>query len=78
VGASSITSETFGKVAHPLPGSSTETDRKNNTKGLMIFIVYSNGRLIINQRHEEACSCRWFPSVAGTAAISRSGCFSPI
>jgi hypothetical protein len=40
VRASSITSETFGKVAHPLPGSSTETDRKQNKKGLMIAIVY--------------------------------------
>ena len=41
--ALSIASETFGKVAHPPPRLSRETDRKNNKKGLMIFIVYSNG-----------------------------------
>jgi hypothetical protein len=38
--ASSITSETFGKVAHPLPGSSTDTARKKNRKDFMIAIVY--------------------------------------
>src|SRR3990170_2860874 len=36
VRASSITSETLGKVAHPLTRITTETDRKNEKNGLMI------------------------------------------
>jgi hypothetical protein len=43
VRASSITSDTFGKVAHPLPGISMETDRKRNRSALMIVIVHSTG-----------------------------------
>src|SRR5512134_432609 len=43
VSASSITSETLGKVAHPPPRISRETGRKNMKKGLRAFIVYSIG-----------------------------------
>lgn len=41
--ASSITSETLGKVAHPPPRLSVETDRRDTRKRWMVFIGYSVG-----------------------------------
>ena len=38
VGVSSMISETFGKVAHPLPRLNVEANRTNNKKGVMIFM----------------------------------------
>ena len=40
VGASSIISETFGKVAHPPPKVTIETNRKKKRKDLALFTVY--------------------------------------
>jgi hypothetical protein len=62
VGASSITSETFGKVAHLPPRASRETDRKNKKKGFRIVIVYSNGKVYIDQ-HERHISKARIPAI---------------
>jgi hypothetical protein len=40
VGTPSIVSETFGKVAHPPPRVTMETNRKKEKKDLALFIGY--------------------------------------
>jgi hypothetical protein len=42
VGAASIFSETFGKVAHPLLIPKIETDRRNKKRGLMNVMFFTD------------------------------------